>query len=118
MLPINRVAGSLLSLVLLLPVAASRAQAPGAALRINEEGYFEAPGINVMLFDDFYPEGHQGGLTIIQNGARVAANGEKNLFGNELMYFQPSDELSAIAAVEAHWRAPRPGSCQSRSCPH
>jgi len=25
----------------------------------------------------------------------------KNLFGHELMYFQPSDELSAIAAVEA-----------------
>ncbi|MCK5317160.1 MAG: hypothetical protein KAJ55_04565, partial [Anaerolineales bacterium] len=27
--------------------------------------------------------------------------GQKNLFGTELMYFQPSDELSAIAAVEA-----------------
>jgi pyruvate-ferredoxin/flavodoxin oxidoreductase len=38
---------------------------------------------------------------IAENFARVAANGQKNLFGNELMYFQPSDELSAIAAVEA-----------------
>ena len=27
--------------------------------------------------------------------------GKKNIFGNELMYFQPSDELSAIVAVEA-----------------
>ncbi|MBW1991142.1 MAG: 2-oxoacid:acceptor oxidoreductase family protein [Deltaproteobacteria bacterium] len=33
--------------------------------------------------------------------ARAAANGQKNLWGTELMYFQPSDELSAIAAVEA-----------------
>jgi len=38
---------------------------------------------------------------IAETFARVAANGQKNLFGNELMYFQPSDELSAIAAVEA-----------------
>jgi len=38
---------------------------------------------------------------IAETFARVASNGQKNLFGNELMYFQPSDELSAIAAVEA-----------------
>jgi pyruvate-ferredoxin/flavodoxin oxidoreductase len=38
---------------------------------------------------------------IAETFARAAANGQKNLFGNELMYFQPSDELSAIAAVEA-----------------
>jgi pyruvate-ferredoxin/flavodoxin oxidoreductase len=38
---------------------------------------------------------------IAENFARAAANGQKNLFGHELMYFQPSDELSAIAAVEA-----------------
>jgi pyruvate-ferredoxin/flavodoxin oxidoreductase len=33
--------------------------------------------------------------------ARSASMGQKNLWGTELMYFQPSDELSAIAAVEA-----------------
>ncbi len=38
---------------------------------------------------------------IAEGFARVAANGAKNLFGTELMYFQPSDELSALAAVEA-----------------
>ena len=38
---------------------------------------------------------------IAEGFARVAANGGKNLFGTELMYFQPSDELSAIGAVEA-----------------
>src|SRR4030042_127860 len=38
---------------------------------------------------------------IAENFARYAANGQKNLFGNELMYFQPSDELSALVAVEA-----------------
>ncbi|MFP3868181.1 MAG: 2-oxoacid:acceptor oxidoreductase family protein [Desulfobacteraceae bacterium] len=38
---------------------------------------------------------------IAENFAKAAADGQQNLFGNELMYFQPSDELSAIAAVEA-----------------
>jgi len=46
------------------------------ALQILDEGYYEASGINIMMFDDFYPEGHQSGLTIIQNGSRIAANGD------------------------------------------
>ena len=41
-------------------------------LTINKKEYFEMPGLNVMVFNDFYPEGHQGGVTIIQNGVRVA----------------------------------------------
>lgn len=38
---------------------------------------------------------------IAEGFARAAAQGMQNLFGHDLMYFQPSDELSAIAAVEA-----------------
>jgi pyruvate-ferredoxin/flavodoxin oxidoreductase len=38
---------------------------------------------------------------IAEDFANASAQGQKNLFGTELMYFQPSDELSAIAAVEA-----------------
>jgi pyruvate-ferredoxin/flavodoxin oxidoreductase len=38
---------------------------------------------------------------IAESFARASSEGQKNLFGTELMYFQPSDELSAIAAVEA-----------------
>jgi endoglucanase len=48
-------------------------------LKINTKHYFEMPGLNVMVFNDFYPEGHQGGITIIQNGVRVAANGDLRL---------------------------------------
>jgi endoglucanase len=48
-------------------------------LQIHDEGYYEAPGIDIMLFDDFYPEGHQSGLTIIQGGTRIAANGDVRL---------------------------------------
>jgi hypothetical protein len=32
-----------------------------------------------MLAHDFYPEGHQGGVSIIQNGQRVATNGDLRL---------------------------------------
>ncbi len=38
---------------------------------------------------------------IAEDFSRAAASGVKNVFGRELMYFQPSDELSAITAVEA-----------------
>jgi endoglucanase len=48
-------------------------------LIINEQDYFEMPGLNVMLFSDFYPEGHQSGVTVIQHGTRVAANGDLRL---------------------------------------
>jgi len=50
-------------------------------LSINDQGYFEMPGLDVVVFNDYYPGGHQGGITIIQNGERVAANGDVRLGG-------------------------------------
>ena len=55
------------------------AEAPAAALRLNDLEYLEMPGLNVMLAHDYYPEGHQGGVGIIQNGLRVATNGDIRL---------------------------------------
>ncbi len=49
------------------------------ALSLNDLGYFERPGLNVMVFSDYYPDGHQSGVTIIQHGVRVAANGDVRL---------------------------------------
>ncbi len=48
-------------------------------LRLNEQEYLEMTGLNVMLAHDFYPESHQGGVGIIQNGLRVATNGDLRL---------------------------------------
>ncbi len=48
-------------------------------LKINDAGYYELPGLNIMSFDDFYPEGHQGGITIVMFGKRLAANGDVRL---------------------------------------
>ena len=45
-------------------------------LIINDQGYFEMPGLDVIVFDDYYPVGNQSGITIVQNGVRVAANGD------------------------------------------
>ena len=59
--------------------SASQQARPASVLHINASGYYEAPGLDVMVFDDFYPEGHQGGLTIVQRGVRVAANGDVRL---------------------------------------
>lgn len=62
---------------LLVTVAA--AAADPATLKLNELEYLEMPGLNVMLAHDYYPEGHQGGVGIIQNGKRVATNGDLRL---------------------------------------
>ncbi len=51
----------------------------GQELKINKDGYFEMPGLTVMVHNDIYPEGHQGGITIIQHGTRVAADGDLTL---------------------------------------
>jgi len=48
-------------------------------LKLNDKGYFEAPGLNVTVFADIYPDGHQTGVTVIQHGMRVAANGDLRL---------------------------------------
>lgn len=39
-------------------------------------GYFQNIGVNVMVFDDIYPEGHQSGVSIIMHGNRVTTNGD------------------------------------------
>jgi len=44
-------------------------------LNINS-GYFQNRGVDVMAFDDIYPEGHQSGVSIIMHGNRIATNGD------------------------------------------
>jgi endoglucanase len=45
-------------------------------LSMNKQNYFEAPGLAVYVFNDNYPEGHQGGIQIVQHDVRTAANGD------------------------------------------
>lgn len=46
---------------------------------LTSGGYFNSHGVDVMAFDDIYPEGHQGGVAVIMNGHRVATNGDLRL---------------------------------------
>jgi len=48
-------------------------------LKLNDKGYFARQGLNVIVFNDFYPDGHQTGVTVVQHGTRVAANGDLRL---------------------------------------
>ena len=48
-------------------------------LKINDQDYFEMPGLNVLVYHNTFSEGHQGGLEIIQHENRVATNGEIRL---------------------------------------
>ena len=46
---------------------------------IGESGYFEMPGLNILVYNNTFAEGHQGGVEIIQHDNRVATNGEIRL---------------------------------------
>ncbi len=71
----------LLAVAALLSAAAAPAlrAAPSVGLVLNKQEYLEMPGLNVMLASDYYPEGHQGGVSIILNGDRIATNGDVRL---------------------------------------
>ncbi|HEY4967910.1 MAG TPA: hypothetical protein VII28_16000, partial [Puia sp.] len=69
---------TLLFIVLTHSLSAQQtAEVPG--MHLNPDEYLENQGVNVMLAHDFYPEGHQGGVGVIQNGVRVATNGDIRL---------------------------------------
>ena len=81
-----------LILALALVLGSGRASAPsaacgpqakpveaGSAWVLNAEEYFERPGVSVLVFNNTYPEGKQGGLEIIQHGERVATLGDVRL---------------------------------------
>ncbi|HUE82092.1 MAG TPA: glycoside hydrolase family 9 protein [Pyrinomonadaceae bacterium] len=69
----------LLTLLSIFPLALMAQQREPAFL-LNDQEYFQiTPGTNVMAFQDIYPEGHQSGVSIIQNGVRVATNGDLRL---------------------------------------
>ena len=77
----KRVARWMTTASLLVAVAAGAgAQQQGQqGLRLGDKGYLTAPGLDVIVFDDIYPDGHQTGVTVIQQGTRVAANGDLRL---------------------------------------
>ncbi|WP_373056533.1 glycoside hydrolase family 9 protein [Zunongwangia sp. H14] len=73
---------TLFRVVLLFCIAntyAQQTQDSSDVFTINLQEYLERRGANVMLAHDFYPESHQGGVGIIQNGIRVATNGDLRL---------------------------------------
>ncbi|AOS44104.1 hypothetical protein Verru16b_01165 [Lacunisphaera limnophila] len=69
----------LLGTLALATLAGAAPGEPSAPLALNDRGYFAKRGLNVMLASDYYPESHQGGVGIIQNGLRTATNGDLRL---------------------------------------
>lgn len=66
-------------LVLALVPALVAAGPGGSGLALGDKGYLTRPGLDVFVFTDIYPDGHQTGVTVVQHGTRVAANGDLRL---------------------------------------
>ena len=75
-----RMRNLVLTILLLMVVMLFSCDSTGEqGLVITDSGYFEMPGLNVLVFNNSYSEGHQGGVEIIQHGNRVATNGNLRL---------------------------------------
>ncbi len=66
-------------ILILFLLLVTQLSAQSGKLFLNEKNYYESTGFNLTVFDDFYLEGHQGGITIICNDERIAANGDLRL---------------------------------------
>ena len=73
-------------------------------LQINDQGYFEMTGLDVIVYDDYYSIGRQGGITIIQNGERVAANGD--IFLGTYSEKGPKKVDRKASTIQAHMNYP------------
>jgi endoglucanase len=87
------------------------AQTQKDKLVIGKTGYFEMPGLNVLVYNNTFPEGHQGGVEIIQHGNRVATNGELRLNATPGQW-QPIPKLGT--GFESRGVSPQDGSAQGR----
>ncbi|MCL2364237.1 MAG: glycoside hydrolase family 9 protein [Defluviitaleaceae bacterium] len=63
-------------------------------------GYFKNSGVDVMAFDDIYPEGHQSGISIVMHGNRLATNGDVR-FEQTPGQWQPASKQGARVLDEA-----------------
>ncbi len=59
-----------------LIAAASFNSARAQDFVLTESGYFRNHGVDAMAFNDYYPEGHQGGISLIMHGKRMVTNGD------------------------------------------
>ena len=44
--------------------------------KLNESGYFKCGNVDIMAFNDYYPAGHQSGVTLIMGDRRLVSNGD------------------------------------------
>ena len=108
----------------LISFAALTAPTSGAShLKLNEQCILPSPGLNVMSFSDYYPDGHQTGVTIILHGVRVAANGDLRLEASPGQWSpMPATGARAVDAttqtISRHLSFPDPSKDRTGFNPH
>ena len=92
-----------LILSLVLPVLCGYIPLQAQVFTLNtSSGYLQNNGVDVMAFDDIYPEGHQSGVSIIMHGNRVATNGDIRFEPTPGQWQPVPVQRNRIANGEAH----------------
>ncbi len=63
------------SLLVLITANHCSQKIPAIKWSIDDREYLETPGFNVLVFNNYYPVGKQGGVEFIHHDERVATNG-------------------------------------------
>ncbi|WP_129595134.1 glycoside hydrolase family 9 protein [Seramator thermalis] len=92
----NKLSFLLVTLTVLLSIYSLHAQ----EFILGPTGYFQNKGVDVMAFDDIYPEGHQGGVSIIMHGNRVATNGDIRLEPTPGQWQPVPKQINRIADID------------------
>lgn len=75
-------ASTALLLLLAAPIVSGQSSRPDE-LKLNDQGYFETRGLNVMVFsnwyNDLFSDSKMSGVEIIHHGERTATNGDLRL---------------------------------------
>ena len=75
----KRFFSKILAAAVLSAAAVSGLNVQAQEFKLSESGCFRNYGVDIAVFEDYYPEGHQGGVCIIMNGKRIATNGDLRL---------------------------------------
>jgi hypothetical protein len=78
-----RFGAALLAIALALPGSTLAQEEGQEPIRLAEAGYFEAPAVNVLVFSNWYDglfaDAKHSGVELIQQGERIATNGDVRL---------------------------------------
>src|ERR1022692_3900979 len=107
----------LIIMAIKIPLHSQQSKA-NVSMILNKLEYLEYQGVNVMLAHDFYPEGHQGGVGILQRLGRARKRSFHLLRRFRYAHLRRDDYRGASARLCVEYSARSPAQRLMRAAAH